>query len=59
MASEQQQRTHDARRSPSRVELRCGGCGYGIVVNGPPPLCPMCRTQSWSDPPAKRALARL
>jgi rubrerythrin len=30
-----------------RVEFRCAGCGYGIVVSGPLPLCPMCRTNDW------------
>jgi hypothetical protein len=33
-----------------RAELRCAGCGYGIVVSGPVPLCPMCRTSDWENP---------
>jgi hypothetical protein len=32
----------------NRAELRCGG--YGIVVSGPVPLCPMCRTSDWENP---------
>ena len=30
-----------------RAELRCTGCGYGIVVSGILPRCPMCRTSDW------------
>jgi rubrerythrin len=30
-----------------RVDLRCRGCGYGIVVAGDPPTCPLCRAQDW------------
>jgi hypothetical protein len=29
-------------------EFRCATCGYGIIVNGAPPTCPMCRTTSWN-----------
>jgi len=36
--------------SAKRAELRCVGCGYGIVVSGPVPLCPMCRTSDWENP---------
>lgn len=32
-----------------RVELRCAGCGYGIVVGASLPLCPMCRTSDWEE----------
>jgi hypothetical protein len=31
-----------------RVDLRCRGCGYGIVVAGEPPLCPLCRSKDWT-----------
>ncbi len=30
-----------------QVEFRCTGCGYGIVVSGILPRCPMCRTSDW------------
>ena len=30
-----------------RAEHRCAVCGYGIVVNDPVPLCPMCGTNAW------------
>jgi len=30
-----------------RVDLRCRGCGYGIVVAGEPPTCPLCRAHDW------------
>jgi hypothetical protein len=28
-------------------EFRCARCGYGIIVSGALPTCPMCRTTSW------------
>jgi rubrerythrin len=28
-------------------ELWCGGCGYGVVIRGEPPECPICRHTSW------------
>jgi hypothetical protein len=33
-----------------RAEFRCA-CGYGIVVDGPLPACPMCRGSSWETLP--------
>jgi len=30
-----------------RVDLRCVNCGYGIVVAGEPPTCPLCRSHEW------------
>jgi hypothetical protein len=33
-----------------RLELVCGSCGYGVVVNAPPEQCPMCRAASWQAP---------
>ncbi len=30
-----------------RVEYRCAGCGYGIVVYGRAPSCPMCSGARW------------
>jgi hypothetical protein len=34
-------------RKGKRVEYRCAACGYGIVVYGQPPSCPMCREVRW------------
>jgi hypothetical protein len=34
-------------RRGKRAEYRCAGCGYGIVVYGQPPSCPMCREPRW------------
>jgi hypothetical protein len=34
-------------REGKRVEYRCAVCGYGIVVYGRPPGCPMCREARW------------
>jgi hypothetical protein len=34
-------------RKGKRAEYRCAGCGYGIVVYGQPPRCPMCREPRW------------
>jgi hypothetical protein len=30
-----------------RAEYRCATCGYGIVVYGRPPGCPMCSEGRW------------
>jgi rubrerythrin len=32
-------------------ELFCRECGYGIVVRGDPPECPMCRSDAWGKRP--------
>jgi hypothetical protein len=34
---------------PARTELRCRTCGYGIVVSGEPPTCPLCRSDDWVE----------
>ena len=34
-------------RSRPRLEVRCAKCGYGAVVQGIPPACPMCRSATW------------
>ena len=31
----------------ARGEFRCAACGYGAVVSGPLPACPMCRGTAW------------
>jgi hypothetical protein len=36
-----------ARRKGKRTEYRCAACGYGIVVCGQPPGCPMCSEARW------------
>jgi rubrerythrin len=30
-----------------RAEYRCASCGYGIIVYGQPPSCPLCREPRW------------
>jgi hypothetical protein len=30
-----------------RRDLRCRVCGYGIVIAGSPPPCPVCRSKTW------------
>ena len=34
-------------RKGKRTEYRCAACGYGIVVYGHAPSCPMCREARW------------
>ena len=34
-------------RKGKRDEYRCAACGYGIVVYGRPPGCPMCSEARW------------
>jgi hypothetical protein len=34
-------------RKGKRAEYRCAACGYGIVVYGQPPSCPMCGGARW------------
>ena len=34
-------------RKGKRAEYRCAACGYGIVVYGHAPSCPMCRQARW------------
>jgi hypothetical protein len=36
---------------PLRVDLRCRSCGYGIVVAGEPPACPICHSHDWKPIP--------
>ena len=36
-----------AGRKGKRTEYRCAACGYGIVVCGRPPGCPMCSEGRW------------
>lgn len=33
-----------------RIELQCRMCGYGAVVRGDPPDCPMCHANDWALP---------
>jgi rubrerythrin len=40
-----------------RLELVCGGCGYGVSVERPPDRCPMCSAWDWR--PAKPLAASL
>jgi hypothetical protein len=34
-------------RKGKRAEYRCAACGYGIVVYGQPPHCPICSEPRW------------
>jgi hypothetical protein len=34
-------------RKGKRAEYRCAACGYGVVVYGQPPRCPMCSEPRW------------
>ena len=34
-------------RRGKRAEYHCAACGYGIVVYGQPPRCPMCSEPRW------------
>ena len=34
-------------RKAKRDEYRCAACGYGIIVYGQPPSCPMCSEPRW------------
>ena len=36
-----------AGRKSKRAQYYCAACGYGIVVCGQPPGCPMCREARW------------
>ena len=36
-------------RKGKRAEYRCAACGYGIVVYGQAPSCPMCREARWQQ----------
>jgi hypothetical protein len=38
-----------AGRKGKRAEYRCAACGYGIVVYGRPPDCPMCSEGRWEQ----------
>ena len=34
-------------RKGKRTEYSCAACGYGIVIYGQPPSCPMCSESRW------------
>ena len=34
-------------RKVKRAEYHCAACGYGIVVYGQPPSCPICNEARW------------
>jgi hypothetical protein len=36
-----------AGRKGKRTDYRCAACGYGMVVYGRPPGCPMCSEARW------------
>lgn len=31
-----------------RTEQRCAECGYGVVIAGSPPRCPLCGSTTWT-----------
>jgi hypothetical protein len=33
-----------------KIDYICVGCGYGIALTTPPPVCPMCRGSEWDRP---------
>jgi hypothetical protein len=33
----------------AKGEYRCAACGYGVVVIGLLPACPMCRGTTWEE----------
>jgi rubrerythrin len=37
--------------SSTRAEFRCRACGYGLIRNGPPVVCPMCQAREWEGLP--------
>ena len=57
MGLEQHQESRDEFRAEKpRLELWCRICGYGIVIPGPPPACPMCRSEDWVPRVIRRRL---
>jgi len=57
MAVSVENAAYSEERTTEKQELSCGRCGYGIVVAGEPPACPMCRSSAWER--AGRELVRL
>jgi rubrerythrin len=38
--------------TPRKLNLRCNGCGYGVLRPTPPPRCPMCQAENaWIHAP--------
>ncbi len=35
----------------ARAELRCSACGYGAIISGMLPDCPMCQASTWEQLP--------
>lgn len=36
---------------PAKGAFQCAECGYGVVVTGALPTCPMCAGTSWEEAP--------
>lgn len=36
--------------SDHKVDYTCAGCGYGVALSEPPPVCPMCHGSEWDRP---------
>jgi hypothetical protein len=47
------------RRKGKRAEYYCAACGYGIVVYGRPPGCPMCSEGRWEHVEWRTSAQRL
>jgi hypothetical protein len=47
-----------AGRKGKRAQYYCAACGYGIVVNGRPPGCPMCSEGRWEHIEWRRSAVR-
>jgi rubrerythrin len=44
---------------PTKLELICSACGYGVIRHTAPTRCPMCHTRaSWIEARRRTALAR-
>jgi rubrerythrin len=44
-------RSSGATGSFIRAEFRCRACGYGLIRNGAPVVCPMCQASEWEGLP--------
>ena len=46
--------------TPSKLNLRCSGCGYGVLRSTPPQRCPMCQAENaWLRGPSRASAAVL
>ena len=46
------------REAPSKLELSCPRCGYGVLRTTPPERCPMCQAENaWIHTPPRASTA--